>query len=258
VNRDFSQFILIAVLPRFFAPGAGRSAAESVVSLPEDESAHIARVLRLRVGDSIRVFDGAGGEWRAEITEIARHRVSVMLREAVTPAREPRIPVLVAVAVLKGDKMDAVVRDAVMLGAAAIQPLIAERTEYSVSALTRGRRTERWQRIAIASCKQCGRAVVPRVDAPQEFEAWMARPPQGTRVCLVEPTASARARAIHEIPPLASAELTIGPEGGWTVGEINAAQAAGAELVTLGAFTLRADAVPVVALTAVRTAWRDW
>jgi len=245
------------VLPRFFAPEAGRSAAESIVSLPEDEAAHAARVMRLAVGDSVRVFNGSGDEWRAEITDLTKHRVLVRLREAVTPAVEARIPIVLAVAVLKGDKMDDIVRDAVMLGAAGIQPLVTERTEIGLAAITRGNRVERWRRIAVSSCKQCGRAVVPRVSETQPFESWIAQPPQGLRLMLVEPGVAAPTQHVHEVAAPASAEIVVGPEGGWAEREVRVAGQAGAHLVTLGAVTLRADAVPLVALTALRTVWRD-
>lgn len=249
------------MLPRFFAPEANRNAgpsgAEPIVSLPEDESAHVRRVLRLAVGDSIRVFDGEGGEWRAEIAEVTRRRVAVRLREPVAPAREPRIPIVLAVAVLKADRMDDVVRDAVMMGVAAIQPLVTTRTEIGLPALARGKRVERWQRIAIASCKQCGRAVVPPVCAAQAFDAWLALPAGGARLLLAEPGAAAGARPVQDVAAPSSAEAIVGPEGGWTEGELSDAKAAGAEFVTLGGVTLRADAVPLVALTALRTVWRD-
>lgn len=229
------------------------------MQLPEDESAHATRVLRLEAGAQVRVFDGEGREWRAQIAEVAKARVSVTLQEAVVPAREPRVPLTLAVAMLKGDKMDEVVRDAVMLGVAAIQPLFTERTEVSPSVVKRGHRVERWQRIAVASCKQCGRAVVPLVRPPQELAAWLAQPPQGARLFFAEPEASAGvpARLVHDLPVPSSAELVVGPEGGWTDAEVEAARAAGAELVSLGPITLRADAVALVALTALRTVWRD-
>jgi 16S rRNA (uracil1498-N3)-methyltransferase len=259
------------VLPRFFAPEAGLNRAPSArlapeagasadddrVALPEDESAHAARVLRLAVGDSIRVFNGAGGEWRAEITGIAQHRVTVTLRETVRPAAEAEIPIALAVAALKGDKMDDVVRDAVMLGVRSVQPLVTERSEISLAALTRAKRMERWQRVAVSSCKQCGRAVVPRVRPPQLLESFIAGPAHGVRLMLVEPGAAVHAESVHDLLAPTSAEVLVGPEGGWSEGELRAGADRGARLVTLGALTLRADAVPLVALTALRTIWRD-
>jgi 16S rRNA (uracil1498-N3)-methyltransferase len=228
-----------------------------MVSLPLDEALHATRVLRLTPGDSIRVFDGGGGEWRAEIAHVKRQQVEVVLREAVAAAREPRIPLVLAPAVLKGEKMDDLVRDAVMLGATAVQPLVTDRTEISIAALARSTRIERWQRIAIASCKQSGRAVVPAIRSPLTFEAWLAEQNSSFRLVLVEPAATADSRAVHDVSEPVSAEMAVGPEGGWTARELAVAESTGVQFVTLGALTLRADAAPIVALTALRTVWRD-
>lgn len=246
------------MLPRFFAPDAGATASDSggLVTLPEEEAVHLTRVLRLGPGDQIRVFDGKGREWRGEIAEASRQRAIVRVLDAWTPAREPRIAVTVAMAVLKGDKMDDVVRDSVMLGAAAIIPLVTTRTEISLAAIQRSGRIARWQRIAVASAKQCGRAVVPPIEQPLAFEQFVRQPPTGERFMLVEPGAS-HGRDLRDLPSPTRAELVIGPEGGWDAAEIEIALATGATAITLGGLTLRADAVPVVALTALRTVWND-
>ncbi len=91
--------------------------------------------------------------------------------ERAVPAPETRVPATLVMCVLKGDKMDDVVRDAVMLGATAIQPIVSERTEMGSAALARSRRVERWQRVAVSSVKQCGRAVVPPVREPADVRA---------------------------------------------------------------------------------------
>jgi 16S rRNA (uracil1498-N3)-methyltransferase len=244
------------VLPRFFAPHI--AASDALVALPEDESAHLARVLRLRPGDEIRVFDGRGGEWRAEVSSAGRARAVVKLLQSITPMTEPRIRIALATAVLKGDKMDDVVRDAVMLGASAIRPLLSERAEIRAATVVRARRVERWQKIAIASAKQCGRAVVPPVDAPRSLAALLSDPPNGARIMFVEPGAAVTPSRIQDLAVAAEATLIVGPEGGWTDHEVRTASQAGASLVTLGGLTLRADAMPVVALTALKTVWEDF
>lgn len=246
------------MVPRFFAPDAGRSGADALVTLPEDEALHLTRVMRLKPGDAVRVFDGQGREWRGEVSSVGRQRAVIALVEPIAPVAEPRIPITLAVAVLKGDKMDGVVRDAVMLGATAIQPLVSERTEFSLATIARSRRAERWQRIAIASAKQCGRAVVPPVHQVQAFDAWMGTPVEAERVMLVEPAAGTSTRGIAAVPQPNAASLIVGPEGGWTAEELRTAAGANAHLVTMGERTLRADAVPIVALTAVRTLWQDF
>ena len=163
-----------------------------------------------------------------------------------------------AQAVLKGDKMDAVVRDAVMIGVAAIQPIITERTESSVAALARGRRRERWERIAVSSAKQCGRAVVPPILEPKHFgpEDDLALP--SPVFVLVEPgAASGLSLGEVEMPAAGQASVLIGPEGGWTSEELQHAATIG-RLITLGGRTLRADAMALVALAALFARWREY
>ena len=241
--------------PRFYVPTA--SAEESTSELPQDEAVHLTRVLRLTAGDAIRVFNGRGDEWHASVQTIAKQRVVVTLESRVTPAPEPRVRVALAVAALKGDKMDDVIRDAVMLGVSSVTPLITTRTEISPRAIESSGRIARWQRIAISSTKQCGRAVVPQVHDVQPFGDLM----RTTRdaVVLVEPSVGVASQTLANLHGAHTAALTlvVGPEGGWTAEEIELARASGAMLLTLGAQTLRADAVPIVALTAVRARLED-
>jgi 16S rRNA (uracil1498-N3)-methyltransferase len=247
------------VLPRFFAPEASASGTDQVIELPDDEAAHSSRVLRLAPGAAVRVFDGKGLEWQGEVAESSKRRVTVRLVRPVTAASEPRVKVSLAMAVLKGEKMEDVVRDAVMLGVTDIQPMVTERTEISLSALRKGERAPRWQRIAVASAKQCGRAVVPAVREPEGFEQLLAPRANEARWMLVEPDADGGDRAHQadtlEAPP--SVRLFVGPEGGWTSEEVARAIDAGCQLVSLGTRTLRADAVPLVALAAFRALWKD-
>lgn len=229
--------------------------AEPLVTLPDDEAAHLVRVLRLTRGAPVRVFDGRGNEWEGEVASITKTAASVRLLQRVTAAPESLMSLTLAMAVLKSDKMDDVVRDAVMLGVSAIVPLLTARTEISRSALARGHRVERWQRIAIASAKQCGRAVVPRLTEVEEFDDWIIEPKHEQLVILVEPSLNiTRTQLLRTLAP---GYVLIGPEGGWTETEVAAAIQAGAAPLTLGSLTLRADAAPLVALTAIRTILGD-
>jgi 16S rRNA (uracil1498-N3)-methyltransferase len=231
------------------------------MSLPAEEVEHLTRVLRLSAGAAIRVFDGRGHEFDAVVQEITRGDVRVRIGQAVAAAPEPHLAVTLAQAILKGDKMDDVVRDAVMMGVAAIRPMITARTEAPIAALDRGRRRERWERIAVSSAKQCGRAVVPPIGERQTFDE-ITRDVEGLRLpsaalMLVEPGAAAGAIPLRDLAgePPAAATILIGPEGGWTADEVKAG-ARGCRLVSLGGLTLRADAVPVIALAALFTRWR--
>ena len=250
------------VHPRFFAPAAA-DAIDGVFDLPRDEAHHASRVMRLAGGDEIVVFDGRGREWRARIETAVRDRVRVRLLEALTPGSEPRVPIVLFHAVLKGDHMDVVVRDATMMGAAVIQPIVTAHTITRASGGAAGKLRERWVRVAVASAKQCRRAVVPDVARPlplDEALGSLAPPaPAEMRVVLAEPTTGAAARppaAVAGDTP-ARALIAVGPEGGWAQEEIAQLVAAGFQPVTLGALTLRADAAALVAISAFRALWQD-
>jgi len=233
------------------------------IALPPEEGEHLTRVLRLGAGARVRVFDGRGHEFAAVVDDASRGEVRVRIGDSVAAAPEPRVAITLAQAILKGDKMDDIVRDAVMMGVAAIQPMVSARTEAPIAALDRGRRRERWERIAIASVKQCGRAVIPPVAERQTFEdvlkavAAMRLPTPA--LMLVEPGASPDALPLGDLALDAPLEATvlIGPEGGWTSEEIDSGSAA-CRLITLGARTLRADAMPLIAVAALFARWKEF
>lgn len=246
---------------RFYAPDVEVSGA--LVSLRVEEVEHLTRVLRLRAGAHIRVFDGRGREFLAQVEKVTGSHVRVRVGEPVQPAPEPGTAITLAQAVLKGDKMDDIVRDAVMMGVAAIQPMVTARTEAPRAAIDRGRRRERWQRIAISSAKQCGRAVVPEIGERQTFDE-IARALAGTRLLspalmLVEPGAAPGAVRLGDLDPEPPAQATVlvGPEGGWTPQEVEQGSTC-CRLITLGGRTLRADAMPIIALAALFARWKEF
>lgn len=240
---------------RFFVPLL--DPGDETADLPRDEAEHLTRVLRLGVGDTVAVFNGRGHEFLARVVSAARRDARVQLLSRLEPAPESTTPLTLVQAVLKGDKMDDVVRDAVMLGIAAIQPIVTKRTEVTVAALLRGARVERWRRVALASVKQSRRAVLPEILTPLTFDTWLDEPPPELRLMFVEP-------GIDGVEPLSilrserepsTAALVVGPEGGWELAECAAGRARGLRLVSLGGRTLRADAVPIAALSVLQFLW---
>lgn len=247
--------------PRFYAPTAENTG--DLIDLPADEAGHLTRVLRLKPGAPVRVFNGRGGEFDASVEAIAKGRVGVRLGATREAQPEPRVAITLAQAVLKGDKMDDVVRDAVMMGVAAVQPLVTARTEVSLAALARSRRRARWERIAVSSAKQCGRAIVPSILEPRSFADVVAALGHltlpGPGLIFVEPAAANGAQTLGELAAAPPRETTvvIGPEGGWAAEELERA-AAVCRLVTLGGRTLRADAMAIVALAALYAVWKEY
>jgi 16S rRNA (uracil1498-N3)-methyltransferase len=242
--------------PRFLADDVDPARGE--IALAGDESHHLARVLRLKAGDEVVVFDGRGRESRAVVVRSDPRHATVRVIAALTPVREPPVPILLVQSVLKGDKMDDVIRDATMAGAAHIVPIVSARSQVRLSALERSHALDRWHRIAIASAKQCRRARLPIIDAPQSLETWLASTFDGLRVLLAEPEAAdASVRSLRSVLDAAvpsTVACVVGPEGGWAIEERELAVRAGCIPVSLGTMTLRADAAGLVAVVLVQFA----
>jgi 16S rRNA (uracil1498-N3)-methyltransferase len=273
---------------RFYAPDLVIGAE---VQLPDDESQHLSRVLRLKPGDTIAVFDGKGREALARVETVAARRVTVRVTQPLagapnacdpntaaafgwpSAAPEPEVAITLAQALLKSDKMDRVIRDAVMLGVAAIQPFVSKRTDVPRAALRSGVRQDRWQRTVIASVKQCGRAVVPRVLETIAFDQLIRSSGDRMKLMFVEPGAGdtnavpelERPNTNGRVDDMTALEgkrpreamILIGPEGGWDPQEVEAAAASGAKLVTFGKRTLRADAAGAAAIAVLQYVWKD-
>ena len=241
---------------RFYAPAL--DPGDETVALLRDEAEHLTRVLRLGVGDTVAVFDGRGHEFVARVASALRRDVRVQIVSRLEPAAESGVALTLAQAILKGDKMDDVIRDAVMLGVSAVQPIVTRRSETTVAALMKGARLDRWRRVALASVKQSRRAVLPEIRMPLTLDTALDDPAVGLRLMLVEPSASVSVEpmsALRQAPVPADAMLYVGPEGGWAAEEYAAAAARGVRLISLGPRTLRADAVPVAAISVLNFLW---
>jgi 16S rRNA (uracil1498-N3)-methyltransferase len=223
------------------------------LALSPEESHHLTRVLRLHAGDRVVVFDGRGHEWDARVG--ARHDTRVEL-DIIGPrvaVAEPPVEVVLAIGLLRGTQMDAVVRDATALGAQVIAPVVSRHVDVPRRA-DNDRALERWRRVALESAKQCRRAFVPEIRPVEPFADVIANGgAETTRIVCVEP----RLAAGHDLGerPDMHVTLFVGPEGGWAPEERSAFAAAGAHLLSLGPRTLRAELAPVVALTTLWTRW---
>jgi len=241
--------------PRVLLPTM--TSADRLVTLDADDAHHLGRVLRARLGDEVRVFDGRGREWVGRLASLIGTSATVAIAHEVVPAAEPHVRLTVAIGLLKGDQMDAAVRDATMLGAFAIVPMST--THVAVPSRARKSTTtlDRWRRVAVASVKQCGRAVVPKISAVTSFKDVIESAPELPKFMCVEPRLAVNGldqAGAGKVRPI-EAIVLIGPEGGWSPKEVDLARAAGVSLIHLGPRTLRAETVPTVVLTALWTAW---
>jgi len=226
--------------------------------LPAGEAHHLTRVLRLVPGAEIAVFDGRGTQYRAEVTVASRDHVLVRLLGPLDAPPVPRVSLTLVQSILKPDAMDGVIRDATMVGVAAIQPVTSERSSLKTAAWPKA--LDRWRRIAVASAKQCGLARLPDVAGPVPFDRWLGSGQANGAMLLVEPAAASGAisvRALSRGQAPHAAVLVVGPEGGWTAGEYESARTAGCVPLSLGRLTLRAESVPLVAAGALLAVWDE-
>jgi len=219
--------------------------------LPAAQARHV-QVVRLQPGAAITLFNGSGGEWAAQVVGMGRRDVTVRVDSHRAVDRELRRHVTLAVGMPANERMDALVEKATELGAAAIQPLVCERSVLRLSGERAARRVDHWQQVALAACEQSGRTRVPAIGAVQTLAAWLAGlgatgSPSGRRVVLA-PNASAPWGL--ELVGAAGVELLVlsGPEGGFAAEELAAAVAAGFAPASLGARVLRADTAPLAVL----------
>ena len=240
---------------RLYVPALGE--APDIVMLTDEQAHHVAHVMRARVGDLVRLFDGRGREYSGALASLVRGSASVRVHERVASAPESLVAFTLVQAVLKGDQMDRVVSEATMAGVSRISPVLTQHTAVARRAFAGDKPLTRWERIAAAAASQSGRAVVPVIDAPRPLDAAIVGP--ALALLLVEPSTGVGRRI--DLTTLAGtarergATLIIGPEGGWDSGERERLEAAGARPWTLGPTTLRAESVALVALSILRYAW---
>jgi 16S rRNA (uracil1498-N3)-methyltransferase len=232
------------LIPRIHVGDAERLFAGSAFPLPPEQSRHVAQALRMRPGDALTLFGGAGGEYAATIERIERREVVVRVERHVAIERENAFAVTLLQSLVASDMMDLVVRKAVELGVAAIVPVQAARSQ-GVPAARATRRALHWRQIAIAACEQCGRNRIPPVHDVVSLPEWLAGEAGGPGVILDANAGVSLAAIASRAPPRF---VLTGPEGGFTPEEVQAATACGFAAARLGPRVLRADTAPLAAL----------
>lgn len=241
--------------PRFYCPPP--LPLNTQYELPPEAAHHASRVLRMRVGDAVQIFDGIGNVLDATIHNIqGKHVVLGNLQTSMTET-EQNLKIVLAQAMCSSEKMDWIVQKAVELGASEIWPIQTQRSVARLNGLRAEKRTEHWRQVAIAACEQCGRNSLPIIQPPQEFYSWLndMKNDQGSKLILLPGGAT----TIHNQPaPQQRITLLIGPEGGFTHDESNIAQQTGFVPVLLGPRILRTETAAIACITAIQTLWGDF
>ena len=216
---------------------------------------HITRVLRLRSGDALTVFDGNGGEFGARIEEFRKDAVVVAVEEHRPLDRESPLTLTLAQGISRGERMDWIIQKATELGTSKIVPLFTKRSMVRLDERQAERKIQHWRAIAVAACEQCGRNKVPELVTPIDFFDVLPADSSGATRLLLSPTGDLR---IEDLQDTAKAiTVLIGPEGGLEDVEQEAALAAGFKAVRLGPRVLRTETAAIAALTIIQHHFGD-
>ena len=244
-------------MPYFFKESAGLT-AESEITLDQQDVHHACRVLKLGKGAAVTVADGKGAAFHGVISEAGPREVVVRLIEPAE-SNESSLRVTLLQSLPKGEKMDLIIRQAVELGVAQVVPMVTERSIPQFSASREEGRLKRWQKISLAAAAQCRRARLPRIEPVCRFEQALDM----ARRCLsLVPWEMEEKQCLFELlrqprPKDGAVLLFIGPEGGFSRGEIESLTAAGTVSVHLGPRILRVETAAIAALAMVQSAWGD-
>jgi 16S rRNA (uracil1498-N3)-methyltransferase len=219
---------------------------EPVTTVTGDEFHHSVRVVRLREGEEVELFDRAGRIVRGTVETIGRDHARIAAGAEVA-SRESPLQLHLAMAVIQLEKFELVLQKATELGVRSIVPLITDRVEIRKERYAG--KNERWERIVFEAVKQSGRSVVPRVETPAPFAEVVARP--GTKIVF---DADAPAQ---ELGRPSEVLLFVGPEGGWSEDELRLAHASGCVFQRLGPRRLRAETAAIVAASVITARFGD-
>jgi len=228
-------------------------AANREILLDERSSHYLLRVLRLKSGDALIMFNGDGHEYPAALEQVSKKQAKVKLREQLSPQRESPLHVELGQGVARGERMDFVLQKSVELGVSTITPLWTQRAQVRLEPRRLEKRMGHWRGVVQSACEQSGRVHIPALRAPSELDAWLAQPADGLKLVL-SPDA---AQTLRDLRPATRVRLLVGPEGGLDEDEIDAARAHGFQTVRLGPRVLRTETAALAALTAVQLLWGD-
>ena len=241
--------------PRLFSSIQLRPNTEIV--LDNEQARYVGRVLRLRPGDELIVFDGSGGEYAATVGTVTKQELNLTIGKHYCRNTESPLKIRLVQGVSRSEKMDIVVQKATELGVFRISPVLSEFSVVRLDAERAVKRRNHWQKVAQSACEQCRRNIVPVVDAPQSLVDWFVDNSGSPDLQLI-----LRPDAVDAMPAVAMAgrDLTIliGPEGGFSRAEHERAAAAGLQAVRLGPRVMRTETAALAALSIAQAAWGDY
>jgi 16S rRNA (uracil1498-N3)-methyltransferase len=230
---------------------------DSTAVLDGSAARHLSSALRMKVGQEITLFNGQGGEYAAELTEVGKNQVAAKVVEYRDIDRESALKLHLVIGVSRGERMDLIVQKATELGVAEITPLFTERTEVKLSGERLAKKVRHWQQVAISACEQCQRNLVPTINDPITLDQWLQQSDKtddGTLKLVLHHRTEKRLSEHQAVKDIC---LLVGPEGGLGEREIEAAIESGFQPLALGPRVLRTETAPLAAISIMQSLWGD-
>ena len=226
------------------------------VSLPEVAVAHLVRVLRLGPGDRVRLFNGDGNDYEAELESAGKRGAEARILARIPVYSESPLPITLAQGIARGEKMDLILQKATELGVARVAPIVTERTEVKLDAERAEKRAAHWRGVIASACEQSGRARLPELAPPRSLGDFLAQESSELRLVL-DPNES---QTLAQIQPAPGAKicLLVGPEGGLSERDLAAARATGFRGLRLGPRILRTETAALAAIAGLNALYGDW
>ena len=234
--------------------------ANTNVPLVGDQARYIGRVLRLKPGDGFIIFDGKGGEYPATVATISKTQVEINVAAIQAQNAESPLAIHLLQGVSRGERMDFVVQKATELGVRHITPVLSEFSVVKLDPKRAKKRAQHWSNIAISACEQCGRNVLPHIDAPQPLRNWFGdnmdnNPDSAATRILLRPEAESPLGSITK--PSGDLTLLVGPEGGFSDAEYEQAGIAGFTAASFGPRILRTETAAIAAIAVLQSLHGD-
>ncbi|MGK2926408.1 MAG: 16S rRNA (uracil(1498)-N(3))-methyltransferase [Lysobacterales bacterium] len=227
------------------------------IVLEERSSHYLGRVLRLAPGQAVVLFNGDGHDYAAEILSPARRGMALRVDSRLPGLPEPGLDITVAQAVSRGERMDQTLQKCTELGAAAFQLLDTERVEVRLGVGKLDKRMDHWRGVIVSACEQCGRSRVPGLSSPVALDSWLATATDATRLVLDPGSDRSLAQWAADPETVGAVQIVVGPEGGFSEGELMRIRAAGVHGVSLGPRVLRTETAAPAAVAVLQALLGD-
>jgi len=238
--------------PRIYSPQ--KLAADSRVLLDDNAFNHAVRVLRLKNGAGLKLFDGLGNEYNATLSDVERKQAYAQIHSQIHDSVESPRQLLMGQGISRGDKMDYTIQKAVELGITEITPLFSERCGVQLKGERLLKKEQHWQSIAISACEQCGRNQLPPLHSSNTLENWVATIDADLKLIL-DPAETQTLTTLT--PPQGKIALLFGPEGGMSEQEVVLAKRHGFTGIRLGPRVLRTETAALATISAIQILWGD-